>query len=244
MNTLTAIGWELRRLLLTRACLYSLLVVLLLSYDILNRLIIGGTYGAAPYAQVSYAQFVTLLNPFLLIVLMLWVGGVFSERERAVRRIVLSTPITNAGYFAIKAAALAAAFLLLAGLTVTASFVFYGRQFGFFSFQTFLSPLVVFLLPPAVFVLGLSMAAGQLHPRLPFGLIPLIFFAGVLNLGLPLWLDITGNTYMFDYPKILMQTLGTGEMVYYLSNGFLATRVALVVAGSALFVWAAKRPCR
>ena len=244
MNTLAAIGWELRRILLTRTYLYSLLLIMLLSQNFLGRLIIDGTYGAAPYSQVSYAQFLVLMNAPLLIVLMLWGGAVFSEKERAVRRIVLSTPLTNAGYIGVKTAAIAAAFVLTAGLMVAGSFIFYGRQFGFYAFQEFLNPLAVFLLPSAVFILGLSLAAGQLHPRLPYGLLPVIFFAGVMNLNLPQWLDLSGNGYMFRYPKILMRTFGTGEMVYHLTGNFITTRVVLVLAGVALLFWAARRrPC-
>jgi len=244
MNTIAAIGWELRRILLSRTYLYSLLLILLFSQNTLGRIIIDGTYGAAPYSRLSYAQFLVMLTLPLLIVLMLWCGAVFSEKERAVRRIVLSAPITNAGYLALKTAAIAAAFVLTAGLMVAGSFVFYGRQFGFFAFHEFLNPLAVFLLPPAIFIVGLSLAAGQLHPRLPYGLIPLIFCTGVANLGLPLWLDFCGNNFMLMYPKILMRTLGTGEMVYYLPTNFIISRVGLVLAGVALLGWAATRRYR
>lgn len=244
MNTMAIIGWELRRMLLTRTYLYSLLLILLLSQNTLERLIIDGFYGAAPYSPLSYAHFVVMLNLPLLIVLMLWCGAVFSEKERAVRRIVLSTPITSTGYLAIKTAAIATAFALTVGLMVAGSFVFYGRQFGFFAFQEFLHPLAVFLLPPAVFVLGLSLAAGQLHPRLVYGLVPLVFCLGVMYLGLPFWLDLCGNNLITIYPKILMRTLGTGEMVYYLPTGFLLSRVGLVLAGVALLGWAATRRYR
>jgi hypothetical protein len=245
MNTLAALGWELRRLLLTRTYLYSLLLILLLSQNFLGRLIIDGVYGAAPYAQVSYAQFLAIMNAFLSTVLMLWCAGLFSEKERAVRRIVLSTPLTNAGYLGLKTAALALAFVLTAGLMVAGSFVFYVRQFGFHAFQEYLNPLAVFLLPSAVFILGLSLAAGQLHPRLPYGIIPVVFFLGVVNLkNLPQWLDLSGNHYMFRYPTILMRTLGPSEMIYYLTPNFLVTRVVLTLAGVALLFWAARRrPC-
>ena len=244
MNTLAAIGWELRRILLTRTYLYSLLLIMLVSQNFLGRLIIDGTYGSAPYSRVSYAQFLALMNTMLLTVLMLWCAGVFSEKERAVRRIVLSTPLTNAGYLGLKTAAIAAAFVLTAGLMVAGSFVFYGRQFGFYAFQEFLNPLAVFVLPAAIFILGLSLAAGQLHARLPYGLLPVVLFLGVLNLKrLPQWLDLSGNHYMFRYPSILMRTLGTGEMVYYLTTNFLITRVVLVLAGVALLFWAARHRC-
>jgi hypothetical protein len=188
-------------------------------------------------------HFVVMLNLPLLIVLMLWCAAVFSEKERAVRRIVLATPITGTGYLAIKTAALVAAFALTVGLMVAGSFVFYGRQFGFFAFQDFLHPLVVFLLPSAVFILGLSLAAGQLHPRLVYGLVPLVFCLGVVYLGLPFWLDLCGNNLITIYPKILMRTLGTGEMVYYLPPSFLLSRVGLVVAGLVLLAWAVTRRC-
>jgi hypothetical protein len=241
MNTVGVIGWELRRILLTRTYLYSLLLILLFSQNTLGRLIIDGFYGAAPYAPLSYMHFVVMLNAPLLIVLMLWCGAVFSEKERAVRRIVLSTPITSTGYLAIKTAAIAAAFALTVGLMVAGSFVFYGRQFGFFAFQEFLHPLALFLLPPAIFILGLSLAAGQLHPRLVYGLVPLVFCIGVMYLGLPFWLDLCGNNFITIYPKILMRTLGTGEMVYYLPPKFLLSRVGLALAGVALLVWAVRR---
>jgi hypothetical protein len=244
MNTVAAIGWELRRILLTRTYLYSLLVILLFSQNSLGRLIIDGTYGSAPYSPLSYAQFLVLLNPLLLMVLMLWCGAVFSEKERAVRRIVLSTSITNAGYLGIKTAAIAAAFVLTAGLMVAGSLVFYGRQFGFFAFGDFLNPLVAFLLPPAVFILGLSMAAGHVHRRLAYGLVPLVFFTGVANLGFPSWLDLCANNFLVNYPKILMRILGTGEMVYYLPTNFIVSRVGLVLAGIALLGWAATRRYR
>jgi len=244
MNTLAVIGWELRRILLTRTYLYSLLLILLFSQNALGRLIMDGMFGTAPYSRVSYMGYVVLLTAPLLVVLMLWCAGVFSEKERAVRRIVLSTPVTNAGYVAIKIAALATAFALTAGLMVAGSFLFYARQFGFYSFHEFLHPLAVFLLPPAVFVLGLSFAAGQLHPRLVYGLIPLVFCMGVVYLGLPYWLDLCANNFLTIYPKILMRTLGTGEMTYYLPAGFLISRVGLVVTGIALLGWAATRRCR
>lgn len=243
MNTIAALGWELRRILLTRTYLYSLLLIMLLSQNILGRLIINGTYGAAPYSRVSYAQFLVMMNAPLLTVLMLWCAGVFSEKERAVRRIVLSTPLSNASYLALKTAAIAAAFVLTAGLMIAGSFVFYGWQFGFYTFQEFLNPLAVFVLPSAIFILGLSLAAGQLHARLPYGLVPAIFLMGVLNLNLPQWLDLSGNGYLFSYPKILMRTLGTGEMVYHLTTDFVVTRVVLALAGLALLFWAARRRC-
>jgi hypothetical protein len=244
MNTLAVIGWELRRILLTRTYLYCLLLILLLSQNTLGRLIIDGTYGTAPYSRVSYAQFLVMMILPLLIVLMLWCAAMFSEKEQAVRRIVLSTPVTNRSYLAIKTAAIAAAFALTAGLMVAGSFVFYGRQFGFYAFHEFLNPLAVFLLPPAVFILGLSLAAGQLHPRLVYGLIPLVFCTGVVYLGLPVWLDVCGNNFLMMYPKILMRTLGTGEMVYHLPTSFLISRVGLILAGIALLGWAATRRCR
>jgi hypothetical protein len=242
MNMGRAVGWELRRILLTRTYLYSVLLILLFSHNALGRLVIHGTYGTAPYSPLSYASFLTLLNPILLSVLMLWCAAVFSERERAVRRISLSTPVSNVGYMAMKAAAIAAAFAITAGLMVAASFAFYIRQFGLHDFQAFLHPLVLFLLAPSVFVLGLSMAAGQLHRRLPHLLVPVLFFAGVMYLGLPPWLDLCANNFLTAYPKILMRTLGTGEMVYHLPSGFVASRVGLVLGGLALLAWSARRP--
>jgi len=244
MNAITALGWELRRILMTRTYLYSFLLILLFSQYALGRLIINGTYGLAPYSRLSYAQFLTLLNPLLLAVLMLWCAAVFSERERAVRRIVLATPITGAGYVAIKTAAIAAAFAMTVGMTVAGSFVFYGRQFGFFRFHEFVGPIAVFTLPPAVFVLGLSLAAGRWNPRLVHVLIPVVFLSGTMNMRLSPWLDVSANNFLGDYPRILMRALGTGEMTYYLPGDFVASRAALVLVGMGLLLWVALRRYR
>lgn len=244
MNTIAVIGWELRRLLLTRTYLYCLLLVLLAGQIFLGQQIIHGIYGTAPYSQVSYAYYLVLMTAPLLIVLMLWCAAVFSEKERAVRRIVLSTPVTNAGYVFIKVAAIAVAYVLTMALMVALSFVFYLRQFGFFAFQEFLHPLAVFLLPPAVFILGLSLALGQLHPRLVYGAVPVVFLTGAAYLGLPVWLDLCSNNLMTIYPKILMRTLGTGEMTYYLPSDFIMSRMVLILVGIALLFWAARHRCR
>jgi len=50
MNTAAAIAWELRRILLTRTCFYSVLLINLLSRHILGRLTVRGMYGSAAEA--------------------------------------------------------------------------------------------------------------------------------------------------------------------------------------------------
>ena len=235
------IGYELRRLVLARSFWYGALVLMLFSLNVLGRLIVDGFHGAPPYSPLGYALFLSIVNPMLLALLLLWWGGAFSERERAARRVILSAPISPAGYHLLRAATLGLGFLLISALIVCASFGFYAWQFGFYSFHQFGSPLLVFWLPSAVLVLGLGSAVGRLHPRLPFFVLPLCLFTGMFNLGLPSWLDLCSNNFLLEYPRMLMRKLGTGEMVYYLPGEFVASRLLFVLLGLALLAWAATR---
>jgi hypothetical protein len=235
LTSVLATAYELRRIVFSRKYFYLLLLLGVSAYDTLTRSLIHGAFGTAPFSQVSYIKFATMSNPMLLVTIIVLCAGVFSEKELSARKILFSAPISSAMYFGMKGTAIAGAFLLAMTLHVLYSCVYFGWQFRFFQFQDFLHPIVVFMLPGAVFVFGLSMAVGRFGGRFVYALVPLVFFACALNIDLPVWIDLGGNNLFVSYNEMLLRTVGTTEVIYYVPSLFLFSRYLFIAAGIALF---------
>lgn len=236
MINLSVIAYELRRIVCTRKYLYLLIIVGIFSHSTLARLLVDGVHGTAPFSRLSYAQYLVTLNPILLSILALLWLPVFSEREMAVRRILFSAPISQPVYYFIKSSAIGTTFLLISAFPILYSFGFFGWHFGFFNFGQFINPITAFALPSALFVFGLSMAAGRISVKVLYGLIPLLFLSGVINLLLPVWVDLCANNFLLSYPKMIARTFGTLDMTYHLPIDFILSRTLLAVLGLLLYV--------
>lgn len=231
----SVIAYEIRRIVWTRKYLYLLIIVGIFSHNALARLLVDGFHGTAPFSRLSYADYLVALNPILLSILaLLWVP-VFSEREIAARRLLFSTPISQPVYYFIKSTAIMTAFLFLAALPILYSFSFFGWNFGFFEFGQFANPITAFAIPSALFVFGLSMAAGRISAKALYGLISLLFLSGVINLALPVWLDLCSNNFLMSYQKMIARTFGSLDMIYHLPKEFILSRALLAGLGLLLF---------
>lgn len=240
MNNLIPLKYEIQRLVYNKKFFYLLLITGVYTYDVLTRLIIDGTHGTAPFSQWSYTSFITLINPWLLSLLVLLSISVFSPKEAAARRIVFSAPISEARYYLIKGMALGAAYLLAMTLAVGMSLVFYRCLFNFTLFGDFIRPILVFALPAAVFILGLSLALGKLNDKSLYLLLPLVFLSGLYNLGLPVWVDLNGNNLLQDYP-LLLRMQYKGALPYTLPAAFIYSRAAFASAGIILLILAGRK---
>jgi hypothetical protein len=198
-------------------------------------------YGTPPFSRLSYAKFLVSTSPFLLVFLITLCGGVFSEREISTRNIVFSTPITTRGYFGLKSAAITGAFLLVASVLIATSFAFIGWQFRYFRFHEYLHPICVFLVPPLLFGFGLAMAAGRISGKLVYGILPALFAMGILNVDLPVWIDLCGNNFLTNLSKVVFRSLGTVEMHYFVPASFLMSRCLFVLIGVGLLILACRR---
>ncbi len=235
MTSPPVIAYELKRVIVSRKFFYLLLLLTISSYDTLTRLLADGAFGTPPFSQVSFTKYAILSNLLLLLAMALLCTNVFSEKELAVRKILFSAPISARGYFAVKGIAIGAAFAIAATWSITLCFIFYAWQFRFYQFGDFLHPILVFIIPPAVFVFGLCMALGRVSGSLIYALMPILFFWGGLNLNFPVWVDLSGNHFITNYPLALIRSIGTTEIVYHVPTDFLVSRVVLLIAGVALF---------
>lgn len=241
MTKFYVIGYEFQQIVFTRKYFYILLLLAISSHMKLTRLLAHGTLGTPPFSQLSYASFLSSTAPLLLLALVLLCAAVYSEKELAVRKILFSAPITHAEYLKFKGVAIAAAFLLATALPIAYSFVYFGWHFRFFRFDDFIHPILVFLLPSALFVFGLSMAAGRISITLVYGILPAIFVLGIFNLDLPIWVDLCANNFLLDYQKTLFRSLGSMKAVYHVPWDFLLSRGILAISGIILFAIACRR---
>lgn len=241
MNNSILLRYEIRRLILNKKYFYLLLVTAVWTYDILMRLIINGTDGTAPFSQWSYTSFISILNPLLLSILVLLCISLFSEKEIAVRRIIFSTPISEAKYYALKATAILCVMFVTSAVPIVMSLIYYAYLFRFYGYLDFLMPVTLFLLPGFIFVLGLSMVLGKQSVKFLYILLPTVFFSGMFNLGLSPYLDVCGNNLLVEYLVRLTLEQKGGMLPYILPQAFIYSRVVFVILGTILFLVACKK---
>jgi hypothetical protein len=239
--SLTAVRYELLRIAFSRKYFYFLLLLAYVTYQGVTGVLTHGANGTPPFSRLSYANFLTGITPYLVVLLVLLCAGVFSKSEIAARRIIFSTPITSAEYFGIKGTAIVSAFLIAAAVPIVASLVFIGWQFRCTRFHEYIHPILVFFAPSAVLTFGLAMAAGRISVKLVYALLPVLFMIGVINVDLPVWFDLCGNNFLLYFTKIVFRSLGSVEIKYFVPTDFIMSRFAYVVLGVALSFFACRK---
>ena len=126
-------------------------------------------------------------------------------------------------------------------MPIAASFAYIGWQFRYFRFHEYLHPICVFLVPPLLLGFGLSMAAGRISGKLIYGILPVLFANGILNLDLPVWLDLCGNNFLTHLSKVVFRSLGTMEMRYFIPANFILSRLLFAMIGVGLLGLACRR---
>ncbi len=225
-------GYELRRAVLTRKYGYMLLAALLLacySCTMAQR----GVGGTAPFSAPSVGRLIALNAAVWGGIAVLLCQNLFSERERAARRVLLAAPVGPAGYFAPKLSALAAAlgFIVLCGYAVFGVYYFY--MFGQLPLAAFGETLLLFVLPALLFAVGLAMPVGRLHPGALYALFAVTVLAGMFNIERPLYTDWFGNVLYIDVEYIYfnLRSYAGGPMLPSLPGDFLIGRAAFAGLG-------------
>lgn len=204
------------------------------------RFISGGKDGTAPFSKWTYSEFLSLIRPFLSVILVLLCMSVFSEKEVAVRKIIFSAPLSETKYYLLKASAITAVFAFAASLSILLSFAYYAYYFNFYDYSKFMLPLLFFLLPSQVFVLGLAMVIGRINSRLLYPLLPFVFFLGFFNPRFPAYVDLFGNNFL-SWPLRWYLGVLEGPIPYVLPEDFLYSRLIFTFTGVALLALACRR---
>lgn len=238
------LGYELRRIVLHRKCLYMTLVALLMAvYSITMSSM--GISGTAPFSAPSVAMRVALMSPVWACIAILLLRDCFSERELAARRILFSAPRGTAAYFLPKVAAAAIFVLLLVAGGAVIFLITYRTTFGEWAVTEVFSSLALITLPSLLLAFGLSLALGRLHGNALYALFLAVIFLGLFNLRRPLITDWFGNILYInsDYLMSLRTYAGEG-LLAVLPADFLLGRVLLSALGVALGALAMGKPLR
>ena len=239
-NLLKVLKYEVLKLAYNKKYFYMVLIESLFACYILVRFMSGGKDGTAPFSKWTYSEFLSLIGPFLSVMLVLLCMSVFSEKEVAVRKIIFSAPLSETKYYLLKASAITAVFVFAASLPILLSFAYYAYYFNFYAYAEFMLPVLFFLLPSQVFVLGFALAVGRINSRLLYPLLPLVFFLGFFNPRLPVWVDLFGNNFL-SWPLRWYLGVMEGPIPYTLPVDFLYSRLAFAFMGIFLLVLACLR---
>ncbi len=193
--------YEIRRLLLSKIYLALLFLTLVFSYYVLRNHTILGTAYTAPFSRWSYASFLSSVVPFLIVSIIFFCTYVFSKQELAVRTITLSTPLSMTTYYITKGIAIWLAFSFTSILVIGLSFAFYAYGFKFYNYADFLQPILLVLIPPALFFFGFGMLAGLINNGWQYVLIVLAFIFGNLNYSpIPGYGEVFSIAFFENYP--------------------------------------------
>jgi len=208
-----------------------LAITLVYGFTLLSGEIIIGVAYTAPFSGWSYGAFMARLQPLLLVALLFFVSFLYAKQEKNVKQLTFATPINPRTYALVKCAAMAAGYAAIAVAVVLVSFIFYGIVFRFYGFGDFVAPMLLTLIPAMLFVLGLGMVAGGIHPGLIYVAMAGMFAVDMLPIHM--FLNISGGRFFTVYPLTLPLGAG-GEPYFYVPLGFFLGR--LLLSGLGIFM--------
>ncbi len=220
--------YALRRLIFNKFFLVLLLVIAFYSWKLLDGEIILGVSYTAPFSSWSYGAFLALVLPLLLITLLFFITHLYSRKEKRVRVLAMATPIDPVQYGAVKCLAIATGFLLISGVTIGISFAFYADTFRFYDFGAFVNPIIMTLLPSMLFVTGIGMVAGRIHPALLYALMLLLLLMG--KASLPYALDLLGDSFFRTAP-LTLPVGSSGEPDFIVPTAVIIGKLGFSLAG-------------
>lgn len=193
--------YELRRLLVNKFFLGLLVIAALYSKHLLETVVILGVSNTAPFSGWSYGMFLAKVLPILLIALLFFVSFLYSNQEQGMSTLRNATPINLSVLLLLRCSAMIIGFLLIAAIPIGFSLWFYANNFHFTNFGVFILPILITLLPSMLFILGLGIIAGRLHPTLLYALMPLMLLFSYLPM--PRIIDLFGSNFFQDFPLTL-----------------------------------------
>ena len=205
--------------------------------------IIQGVSDTAPFSQWSYCKYLCDINTIMLLILMLSCTELFSKNEQRVREITSCTSLPQKKYLATKSLTMFISYLIIMVCCILISLIFYKTTFNFISFQNFLLPILIILLPTFVFVFGTSMFLGTKSQILLYSWIPIVLILSLISFNSTPFIDIFAKGYVTYMPTVLPVD-SLGEPVFSLSLDFIMSRLTFTLVGMVLYVASFKKLSR
>jgi hypothetical protein len=232
--------YDLKRIVFSKLFVITFIIELFYSVINLYTEIIQGVSGTSPFSQWSYCKFLCDINAIMLLILMLSCTELFSRNEQRVKEITSCTAMPPKKYLATKSLALIISYIIVAICCILISVVFYKTTFHFTSFQNFLMPILIILLPTFAFVFGTSMFLGSKSQTLLYAWIPVVLILSLMSFHSTPFIDISAKGYITDMPTVLPVDK-LGEPVFRLSFDFIMSRLLFTLVGVVLYVASFKK---
>lgn len=220
--------YELKRLIFNKFFLSLFFVTGLYSYMILSRNIILGIAFTAPFSLWSYGAYLASIQPLLVITLLFFITGMYSNQEKQVKLLTFATPVDPFRYGLIKCSAMVAGFFIISLFVIAISLVFYTVLFRFYSFAGFLIPIVITLIPNLLFFLGAGLVLGRIQPNILYILMIAALLLGLLPL--PPFFDLYGGRFFSTHP-LTLPVGADGEPAFLLPISFVLGKVFYSLTG-------------
>lgn len=217
--------YELRRLLLNKLFFGILLLTLLYGYLTFTSSTILGAANTAPFSPWSFGDYLSRLLPVICLGELFLLSFFTSSQERRAAALTRATQVSPGAYAAVRLGAVLLGTAALALGTVGLCWGLYAGLFRWTEFSTLLAPLLLTLVPAAVFCLGAGWALGHIRPALVYGLM-----AAVLLLSwapLPEALSLSLGGFFESCPR----TLGVLDPDFSVPASVLAGRGLYLLVG-------------
>ena len=190
--------YELKRLLLNKLFFGMLVIIGFVSWQTLRNDVILGIANTAPFSPWSFGYYLSRDMPLLLIGVLLVLHSFFSYKEQQVSKLTKATAVKQSKYMAVRYGAAIVSYLLLGACAVIIYAGFCGTIFNFTSFQFFVVPLIITILPAILFFMGMGIWVEQIKPNLVYGVMALVIILALSPL--PYSLDLIGANFFSKYP--------------------------------------------
>lgn len=191
--------YELRRAVLNKFFLGLSAVCLFFSWQTLTSETIQGVSNTAPFSPWSFGSYAAGLLPLLGTALLLLLHRLYSGKAQEVQVLTKAAPVRANRLLACQCAAVLTAWGLLVLMVLLLGMVFLAVLFGS-AVQplSLLASAVLVLIPALVFLTGIGLTAGKIHPSLFYILMALVLLSGILPL--PDAAALFGKGYFLSYP--------------------------------------------
>ncbi len=228
LNSLKIFKYELRRIAFSKSTVLFGIITLLYSYYLLKSVVIAGYYGTAPFSEWTFIDYMLNLCPIIAIIPLVLCSRLFSAKEKSVQCLFASTPMSEMRYLLIKLAAIVLVSMLLVSSSIGACFWFYATKFNYLNFESFIPPILMFLIAPMIFFFELGLWLGSKKLGYMYALIIAVFLAYLFRLSLPISIDILG----FSFQSLAKdKELIKGVIEFSLPSRFVYGHVGFMLTG-------------
>lgn len=225
--------YEWKRLLQNKIFLALVFLTAVFCWLTMGSEMVLGISGAAPFSGWSTGACFSKILPLLLVMEGFFISQWFCVKEQRIAQLRHAAPYSALGYSLLRCGVIMLAVCLAALLVWGLQVLFCQRCFAAGDGLQLLIPVLFSLLPAMLFVLGMSLLLGTVHPALLYGFMFYLLCSNGLA-SFTGW-DLTGQQfYLQGVAQVPVDS--TGEPLFFLLPTAVQQRAALCLLGLCLTV--------